>query len=278
MASRRRRPKPGSAGHLGPKPVPSEAPNSAAAQRLLLPNLEALLDSDAPSSRSAPSDPFNAAPWPPTPTTCSPRSSDARRNPSTVARTPRRRGAARHGARYLHRRDQRAAVKTVTPGRLRLKPLQPPFRSQLSGKPESAKRRPRNARSSSVIDSELHIPIALPPRTRPRPWSIASTAPQWRPARLQRASPDRHRHFAFRYAAWLRNDLETRYKRVMRFERKSRENTTFLLTEEDVRLLERHSLDFRCRLFESSAASYPTRTRSTARSKVCVARSTSRWS
>lgn len=52
---------------------------------------------------------------------------------------------------------------------------------------------------------------------------------------------------------WLRNDLETRYKRLMRLERESRENTTFILTEDQVRLLERHSPDFRCRHVESSA-------------------------
>jgi transposase InsO family protein len=52
---------------------------------------------------------------------------------------------------------------------------------------------------------------------------------------------------------WLRNDLETRYKRLMRLERESRDNTTFVLTDEQVRLLERHSPDFRCRHVESSA-------------------------
>ncbi len=51
---------------------------------------------------------------------------------------------------------------------------------------------------------------------------------------------------------WLRNDLETRYKRLMRLERESRENTTFILSEDQVRLLERHSPDFRCRHVESS--------------------------
>jgi len=52
---------------------------------------------------------------------------------------------------------------------------------------------------------------------------------------------------------WLRNDLETRYKRLMRLERESRDNTTFVLTDDQVRLLERHSPDFRCRHVESSA-------------------------
>ena len=52
---------------------------------------------------------------------------------------------------------------------------------------------------------------------------------------------------------WLRNDLETRYKRLMRLERESRDNTTFVLTDAQVRLLERHSPDFRCRHVQSSA-------------------------
>jgi transposase InsO family protein len=52
---------------------------------------------------------------------------------------------------------------------------------------------------------------------------------------------------------WLRHDLETRYKRLMRLERESRENTTFVLSEEQVRLIERHSPEFRCRHVESAA-------------------------
>jgi hypothetical protein len=52
---------------------------------------------------------------------------------------------------------------------------------------------------------------------------------------------------------WLRNDLETRYKRLMRLERESRENTTFVLTDAQILLLDRHSPDFRCRHVESSA-------------------------
>lgn len=54
-------------------------------------------------------------------------------------------------------------------------------------------------------------------------------------------------------SVWLRHDLETRYKRLMRLERASRENTTFVLTDDQVRLLERHSPEFRCRHVESSA-------------------------
>lgn len=52
---------------------------------------------------------------------------------------------------------------------------------------------------------------------------------------------------------WLRNDLESRFKRLMRLERESRENTTFVLTDEQIRLLERHSPEFRCRHVESNA-------------------------
>ncbi len=52
---------------------------------------------------------------------------------------------------------------------------------------------------------------------------------------------------------WLRHDLETRYKRLMRLERESRENTTFILSEDHIRLLERHSPDFRYRHVESNA-------------------------
>jgi len=52
---------------------------------------------------------------------------------------------------------------------------------------------------------------------------------------------------------WLRADLETRYKRLMRLERECRDNTTFVLTDDQVRLLELHSPDFRCRHIESDA-------------------------
>lgn len=56
---------------------------------------------------------------------------------------------------------------------------------------------------------------------------------------------------------WLRHDLATRYKRLMRLERENRDNTTFILSDEQVRLLERHSPDFRCRHVESSAVPLP---------------------
>jgi transposase InsO family protein len=50
---------------------------------------------------------------------------------------------------------------------------------------------------------------------------------------------------------WLRNDLETRFKRLLRLER-SCSDTTFVLSDEQVRLLERHSVDFRGRHVEAS--------------------------
>jgi transposase len=53
---------------------------------------------------------------------------------------------------------------------------------------------------------------------------------------------------------WLRQDLKTRYKRLMGLEREIRNATTFVLTDEQTRLLERHSPDFRCRHLESCAA------------------------
>jgi transposase InsO family protein len=50
---------------------------------------------------------------------------------------------------------------------------------------------------------------------------------------------------------WLRQDLETRTKRLLRLERTA-SDTTFVLTHDQVRLLERHSVDFRCRHVEAS--------------------------
>jgi transposase InsO family protein len=50
---------------------------------------------------------------------------------------------------------------------------------------------------------------------------------------------------------WLRHDLETRTKRLLRLER-SASDTTFVLSDEQVRLLERHSVDFRCRHVEAN--------------------------
>jgi transposase InsO family protein len=49
---------------------------------------------------------------------------------------------------------------------------------------------------------------------------------------------------------WLRQDLETRTKRLLRLERTA-SDTTFVLSDEQVRLLERHSVDFRCRHVEA---------------------------
>jgi len=50
---------------------------------------------------------------------------------------------------------------------------------------------------------------------------------------------------------WLRHDLETRHKRLLRLERTS-QDTTFILSDEQIQLLERHSVDFRCRHVESA--------------------------
>lgn len=50
---------------------------------------------------------------------------------------------------------------------------------------------------------------------------------------------------------WLRHDIETRYKRLLWLERKAREQT-FVLSDEQVRLLERHSADFRLRHVEAT--------------------------
>jgi transposase InsO family protein len=50
---------------------------------------------------------------------------------------------------------------------------------------------------------------------------------------------------------WLRHNLETRTKRLLRLEETAREET-LVLTERQVELLERHSPDFRCRHVEST--------------------------
>lgn len=51
---------------------------------------------------------------------------------------------------------------------------------------------------------------------------------------------------------WLRHDLETRYKRLMRLEIHAQDDTV-VLTEKQVELLERHSCEFRMRHVESNA-------------------------
>jgi transposase InsO family protein len=51
---------------------------------------------------------------------------------------------------------------------------------------------------------------------------------------------------------WLRHDLETRYKRLLRLEAEAQEQT-FVLSDEQIRLLERHSPEFRMRHVETSA-------------------------
>lgn len=51
---------------------------------------------------------------------------------------------------------------------------------------------------------------------------------------------------------WLRHELETRHKRLLRLERQA-QDTTFVLSQAQIELLERHSVDFRCRHVESTA-------------------------
>lgn len=50
---------------------------------------------------------------------------------------------------------------------------------------------------------------------------------------------------------WLRHDLETRHKRLLRLEQHA-QGDTVVLTEQQIELLERHSVDFRCRHVEAS--------------------------
>lgn len=50
---------------------------------------------------------------------------------------------------------------------------------------------------------------------------------------------------------WLRHQLETRYKRLMKLESEAR-GDTYLLSETQIKLLERHSADFRLRHVEAS--------------------------
>ena len=50
---------------------------------------------------------------------------------------------------------------------------------------------------------------------------------------------------------WMRHNIETRSRRLLRLEQASQE-TTLVLSEAQIRLLERHSVDFRCRHVEAS--------------------------
>jgi len=52
---------------------------------------------------------------------------------------------------------------------------------------------------------------------------------------------------------WLRHDLETRHKRLLWLERHARDKT-LVLTEAQIKLLERHSAEFRSRHVEASRA------------------------
>jgi len=51
---------------------------------------------------------------------------------------------------------------------------------------------------------------------------------------------------------WMRHDLETRHRRLLRLEQHAQDDT-FVLSDEQIQLLEQHSVDFRCRHVESSA-------------------------
>jgi hypothetical protein len=53
------------------------------------------------------------------------------------------------------------------------------------------------------------------------------------------------------HGVWSRNDLETRLKRLLRLERHAQE-TAFVVCEAQLRLLERHSVEFCCRHVEVS--------------------------
>lgn len=50
---------------------------------------------------------------------------------------------------------------------------------------------------------------------------------------------------------WSRHNLETRTKRLLRLEREVKDNA-FVLSEDQIALLERHSVDFRCRHVEAT--------------------------
>jgi len=50
---------------------------------------------------------------------------------------------------------------------------------------------------------------------------------------------------------WLRHELETRLKRLLRLEQHAQQQT-FVLSPEQLQLLERHSVDFRCRHVEAA--------------------------
>lgn len=50
---------------------------------------------------------------------------------------------------------------------------------------------------------------------------------------------------------WQRHNLETRHRRLLRLE-KANQETTLVLSEEQIQLLERHSVDFRCRHVEAT--------------------------
>jgi len=76
---------------------------------------------------------------------------------------------------------------------------------------------------------------------------------------------------------WLRHDLETRHKRLLRLETVARD-TAMVLTEQQVQLLEGYSAEFRCRHVESSRpGGLLNQDTSTGERSRESARSTCRW-
>jgi hypothetical protein len=50
---------------------------------------------------------------------------------------------------------------------------------------------------------------------------------------------------------WMRHDIATRHKRLLRLKKQTHDDS-FILSDAQIALLERHSVDFRCRHVESS--------------------------
>jgi transposase InsO family protein len=97
------------------------------------------------------------------------------------------------------------------------------------------------------------IPTAWRPRSRSRSWPTRRSIP--RPA--SSASPTSFACAAPRVSpagvrgVWLRQGLESRHKRLLRLEQHA-QDVTHLLSEEQIRLLEQHSVEFRHRHVETS--------------------------
>lgn len=96
-------------------------------------------------------------------------------------------------------------------------------------------------------------PTASPPKSKPRSSTTPCNAPHGyqRTANELRLKGVQVGPGGVR-GVWQRYSLETRYKRLMRLEQASREDTTFILSERHIALRERHSVDFRLRHVEAS--------------------------